>query len=278
MEPEHVDGAALEAAAFLRSHLGEAPRLAVILGTGWAGLTDRYQAIASVAFEDVAGFTTPGCPGHKGEISVIEAAGKRVLVQSGRLHCYEGFSPLEVSFPIWAYAAMGVEAVLLTAAAGGLNPVYSPGDLMVVADHINLLGPDPLIGIPDKAGRDRFMLEAGYYADGWMDRVEAALPPTLKAERGTYAFNAGPGFETNAEAVMLRLYGADAVGMSVTSEAITAGYLGMGLAALCCISNVLLPARTQGVTPDSIMAVVGRTVSMMDGFLEALASPVDVIG
>jgi purine-nucleoside phosphorylase len=275
LRAEEVGRIAGEAAEFLVGALGEAPGVAIVLGTGWDGLVEGHAVTGGVGFGEIPGFASAGCPGHRGDVSVIETASGRILVQSGRLHCYEGLTPLEVSFPMWAYAAMGVKSVILTCAGGGLNPAYSPGDLIVVADHINLFGSDPLAGIRDESGSgDCFVFEADYYTEDWMQRVEMALPPTVQAERGVYAYNGGPSFETGAEAMMLRLCGADAVGMSMTMEAVAAGHLRMGLAGLCCISNTLLPTRTKGVSSESIISGVRRTVSMMDGFLEAIASQV----
>ncbi|HEY5502024.1 MAG TPA: purine-nucleoside phosphorylase [Candidatus Anoxymicrobiaceae bacterium] len=279
LDPREITSRVDEAAEYLVSTLGPAPRAAVVLGTGWDHLDDSYDVISEVDFAGVPGMHRPGVHSHAGNIKVIETRGGPLLVQEGRVHCYEGYSTLEASFPIWVYAALGVELVVSTAAAGGLNPAYTPGNLIIVADHIFLWGADPLVGVNDEAGRDRFMPAGDFYPELWQDKLKECLPVTVESEKGTYAFNTGPSFETDAEATLLRIAGADAVGMSLPVEAIVARYLGLQFAAVCCISNTLLPMRSLAVAgPASLIETVNRTVAGLDGFLDRIASSLDMIG
>ena len=276
-EPQKITSLADEAARRIAPALGDIPGVAVVLGTGWGGLAAPYPVRAEVGFADLGGMRQPCGPGHLGRIKVVQTEGGPVLVQEGRLHCYEGCSPLEVSFPLWVYAALGVEAIVLTAAAGGLNPAYTAGDLMIVADHIYLWGDDPLIGVGHQEGRDRFMPAADMYPEQWQEKVKMALPVTVESEKGTYAFNTGPSFETDAEAMLLRLVGADAVGMSLPIETIVARYLGLQVGAVCCISNAILPFRSSAEDPGSLIETVKGTVAGLEGFLDRLAATSDMI-
>lgn len=275
--PQQVDAAAATAADFLAGELGALPAFAAVLGTGWEGLIGGCVEKASVDFDEVPGFERARAPGHEGRVSVVETEGGDVLVQSGRLHCYEGYSPLEVSFPIWAYAAGGVKTVLLTAAAGGLNPACSPGDLIIVADHLFLWGDNPLVGVAPAEGRDRFLTAADHYSERLREVIKMSLPAGVPAEEGVYAYNRGPCFESAAEATLLRVAGADAVGMSIPVETVAARYLGMNVAALCCISNVLIPVRTRVVDGGSIQRCVRDTVSLLDGLPGRFAASAHVI-
>ena len=278
MKPEEVLERADEAAAVLADELGCRPTLAVVLGTGWDKLDDDYRTMREVEFARVPGFGPVSAPGHRGNVRLVETVGGQVLVQEGRMHCYEGYSSLEASFPVWALAALGVKSLVLLAAAGGLNPVYMPGDFMLVSDHISLFGDNPLKGVPQPDGCERFVCGAQFYPDSVQEAIEAALPPGARVERGTYVHTTGPSFETNAEAGMLRLLGGDAVGMSITAETIVAGFLGMKAGALCCVSNVLLPFKSAGESADAVLSLVRDSVAGLGDFLGKLAASAGMIG
>lgn len=278
IRPSEIITAAKGAARSLDKALGVKPRLAVVLGTGWGPLGEGLERIATVAFEDIPGFGSVSTPGHAGTVAAVRTAGGPVIVQDGRLHCYEGYSSLEVTFPVWAYHYMGVESVVLLAAAGGLNPTYTPGDLMVVRDHMFLFGSNPLEGVPETHGRERFILAADFYADSWIEVLTEAVGPEARCEQGVYAYTTGPSFETPTEATLLRLSGADAVGMSTAPEAIAARYLGMRTGAMCCISNILLPVRSGGDTAEQILETVTGTAARLEGFLDRIAGSLDMIG
>jgi len=277
LNPEDVHGRAKEAAGFLTDALGHKPRMAVVLGTGWVDLAEGYKALARVDFDEVPGFNHVSAPGQSSTITVVETAGGPVLVQGGRLHCYEGYSSLEATFPIWAYESLGVKVVILLAAAGGLNPSYMPGDLIVIRDHIYLWGTNPLIGIPEVEGCQRFVFAADFYPEELQEALKMAVPPGSRCEHGVYAYTSGPSFETASEVTLLRVAGADVVGMSTAPEAIVGRYLGMRVGAMCCVSNVLLPVRSGGEDLDQVLAMVKQTVAGLDGFLDRLASSADMI-
>lgn len=269
--PVETEERAAEAAAFLEKRLGTRPAAAVVLGTGWGGLAVRSRKGARVSFSEIPGFVAATAPGHEGEIELVETGAGPVAVQYGRYHRYEGLSSLDTTLPVWTYAALGVGTVVLTAAAGGLNPAYMCGDLIVVRDHIAVWGDNPLIGLPRNEERDRRIIAADFYPERLQDVLKASVPPDARCETGVYAYMTGPSFETEAESTLLRIAGADMVGMSTAPEAIAARYLGMELGAICCISNTILPVRSGGQDVSSMLANVAGAVAKFEGFLEGIA-------
>lgn len=276
--PEEIESRAHEASEFLKDRFEALPSAAVVLGTGWGGLTDGYDVASRVEFHDIPGFRRVTAPDHVGCISLVETSAGPLIVQDGRFHCYEGYSSLETTYPIWVYKALGVKTIVLLSAAGGLNPTYLPGDLIVLRDHIFIWGSNPLIGVPANDERGRYIINAQFYPERWQDVLRTSVPPDARCETGVYAFMTGPSFETDAEASLLRIAGADAVGMSTAPEAIVARYLGMDVGAMCCISNTLLPFRAGGDREESLVGVVRSAAESLDGFLDRIVASADVIG
>lgn len=270
--PHEIEERAAEAAAFLESRFGGTrPAAAVVLGTGWDGLTGESRRAARVSFAEIPGFTAATAPGHEGAIELVETDAGPLVVQYGRYHRYEGLSSLGTTFPVWTFAALGIGTVVLTAAAGGLNPAYRCGDLIVVKDHIAVWGDNPLTGLPRSAERDRHIIAADFYPERLQEVIRASVPPDARCETGVYAYMTGPSFETEAESTLLRIAGADMVGMSTAPEAIVARYLGMELGAICCISNMILPVRSGGEDVSSLLANVREAVARLEGFLDGIA-------
>jgi purine-nucleoside phosphorylase len=271
--PEDVFDRAEKAARFLKSGLGDIPPVALLLGSGWDALLESRGADAAVDFDAVPGFSSPCAEGHAGRISVIRTPGGSLLIQEGRPHCYDGYSALEVSFPVFAYADAGVRVLIMLCAAGGLNPVYEAGDLIIVRDHIALWGENPLRGLPsgDSPPRSPHVAVAGIYRERWQEVLKASLPTEAHVEKGVYVHVPGPSYETAAEAVLLRIAGGDVVGMSMTTEALAAGYVGIDVAALCCVSNTLLPFATVSPSQQSVLAAVRSAARSIPDFLDNLA-------
>ncbi len=277
ISPYDVSETAARAADLLRERLGAAPAVAVVLGSGWDALAGGLEGGEPLGFDSIPGFAVPGVDGHGGTVRAARAGGVDLLLQEGRLHCYEGVTALEACFPVWAYAELGVRVLVQLSAAGGLNPAFLPGDLMIVSDHIMLFGENPLVGLPVSEGRNRFVPGQGIYSAAWQDALKLCLPPEARCERGVYAYVTGPSYESGAEATLLRVAGADAVGMSTAPEALTARYLGLETAALVCISNSLIPPP--GVPPShrDVLETVRRTAGGLTGFLENLAARADMV-
>jgi len=277
LNPGEVSCKAEEAARFLKSALGSVPPIAVVLGSGWDVLADGYAGSEAVDFESIPGFAAAGVRGHGGSVRVVDTDGGRLLVQEGRLHCYEGLSALEVSFPVWVMSALGVKLLVMFSAAGGLNPAFIPGDLMIIADHVLLLVPNPLTGLPESPGRTPFVHGKDIYPARWQDALKECLPAEARCERGVYACVSGPSYETPAEALMLRLFGADAVGMSTAPEALAARYLGLEVAAMACISNSLIPPSGAPPSHELVLKVVRGVAAGLPGMLERLAARADMV-
>jgi purine-nucleoside phosphorylase len=228
-----------EAAAFVRAKDPRIPRVGVVLGSGLGEFADAVTEPAGVSYADIPHFKKAGVAGHAGRLVLGRTGSAPVAVLQGRVHYYEGHDIGDVVFPIRVLAALGVRSLLLTNAAGGINPAFRPGDLMIIRDHINLTGLNPLRGANDDRLGPRFPDMSAAYDPAYQDIIAAALEEAgLPARRGVYAGLIGPSYETPAEIRMLSTLGADAVGMSTVSEAIAARHAGLRLAGVSCITNL----------------------------------------
>jgi purine-nucleoside phosphorylase len=239
MPPEERDpGPAARAADLLRRRLGEhEPRVAIVLGSGLGAVADAVAAPIRVPYGELPGFPAPGAPGHQGEFVAGTLAGVPVLVQSGRFHLYEGHAPATVALPVRVFARLGIGTLILTNAAGAIRPTLRPPTLMLIADHVNLMFRNPLVG-PVEEGEERFpdMSEPYDRALRALAR-EAARAQRIPLEEGVYAALLGPSFETPAEIRMLARLGADAVGMSTVPEVLAARARGMRCLGVSSVTN-----------------------------------------
>ncbi len=231
-----------EAADSIRPFLKSEPAVGLILGTGLGGIVDAIHRAVAVPYRDIAHHPLCTVPGRQGQLVCGYWAGKPVIAMDGRFHLYEGFSPQMISFPIRVLRALGTKMLVLSNAAGGLNPNFQAGDLMVITDHINFTGQNPLVGpnVDEWGLRYPDMVEP--YSGRLIDLAEkTALKEGIALRRGVYAGVLGPCLETAAETRLLRMAGADAVGMSTIMEVITAVHAGMEVLAISAITNVNLP-------------------------------------
>jgi purine-nucleoside phosphorylase len=227
------------AAAFLRSRIGGVkPRAAVVLGSGLHALADDLTDPIRIAYRDIPGFPQSTVAGHAGELVFGRLGTVPVVVQSGRFHLYEGHAPRTVALPVRTFAALDVDTLIVTNAAGGLRPTFSPPLLMLIADHLNHMWRNPLLG-PVGQGEDRFLDMSEPY-DAALRRAarEAALAAGIGLEEGVYAGVLGPSYETPAEIRMLARMGVDAVGMSTVPEVIAARAGGMRVVGVSTITNL----------------------------------------
>jgi purine-nucleoside phosphorylase len=243
------------AANVLRSRLPFVPRVAVVLGSGLGQLAGELDDATSVAFEDLPGFPPSGVPGHAGEYVAGRLGSAEVLFQCGRYHVYEGHPLDVVAAPARVAGALGVDVLVLTNAAGGVRPSLEPGDLVVVEDHINLMGRSPLVG-PVQEGEVRFPDMSEPY-DAALRRIAlgAAEELGIGLERGVYAGMLGPAYETAAEVRMLGALGADVVGMSTVPEALVARARGMRCLALSVVTNKATGLGGGSFSHDEVVAV-----------------------
>jgi purine-nucleoside phosphorylase len=272
---------ATEAAAYVAQQSASAPRVALILGSGLGGFVDRMSDVVAVPYADIPYFPISTVVGHAGRLALGDVRGVRVVAMQGRFHFYEGYSPQQVVFPVRVMRLLGAETLLVTAAAGGLNPALAPGSVMALNDHIGLpllAGNNPLRGANDERFGTRFPATTGAYDEelrALAHDVAAANSVTLFD--GVYAMVSGPSFESPAELRFLRLAGADAVGMSTVPEVVAARHLGMRTMALACVTNAALADSESGVAPDhadvlAVAAAAGENLAaIVEGVIARLA-------
>lgn len=262
-----------EAAAFVRCRMDRQPQCSIILGTGAGGLAAHLEEAQSIPYQDIPHFPHSSAPSHAGRLRLGTLAGRPVLLFQGRFHVYEGFDLCQVTFPVRLAAALGINILLLTNAAGGLRPTFRAGDLMLIRDQINLLGDNPLVGPNLDAWGPRFPDMSQVYDRELADLAAAtALRAGLRLQEGVYVGVRGPSLETPAETRMLRLLGADAVGMSTVAEAIAAVHAGLRLLGLSVISNVNLPDAMQPVAIEEIIAVVQQAEESLARLLKGVVA------
>ena len=258
---------ARETAAYIKSKTTLRPEVAIVLGSGLGKLADVIQDAVYLDYAELPHFGQVSAPGHQGRLVLGHLGGKAVMCMQGRLHCYEGH-PLEaVTYPVRVMAAFGIKTLILSNAAGGINTTFEVGDLMLVTDHINFMGRNPLIGPNEAEFGPRFPDMTFAY-----DRTLAQLARETAAElgmtlrEGVYIACTGPSYETPAEIRMFRTMGADAVGMSTVPEVIVANHCGLRVLAMSCISNMAAVILEQRLTEEEVLAA-GERVSAQFGQL-----------
>ena len=246
------------------------PGVAIVLGSGLGGLADRIAGAVRIPYSEIPGFPVPRVEGHKGELVAGTLAGKAVLAQSGRFHMYEGHGPDVAALPVRVFAGLGIRTLIVTNAAGGVRRSFGAGTIMLIADHLNLTGRNPLVG-PARPNEERFPDMTAAY-DPALRGLARQTAPTLRValEEGVYAGLLGPSYETPAEVRMLERLGADAVGMSTVIEVIAARALG-----LRCLGFSLITNPGAGISPTPLShAEVMETAGKAGGELARLVEGV----
>ncbi len=270
------------AADVIRSRTAHKPTVGIILGSGLGGLADAVESADVIPTADVLHWPRSTVEGHAGKLVIGKLEGQDVLVLRGRTHFYEGYSVHEVTFPVRVMFTLGIRALLVTNAAGGLNKAYNAGDLMLISDHINMLGlvgNNPLLGPNDDSIGPRFPdMSAAYDTRFRTLAKQVAAREGFPLHEGVYVGLSGPSFETPAEIRMLRILGGDAVGMSTTSEVIIAHHAGMRVMGVSVISNVAVDTidTPQQTLHEEVLAtgakVAPRLTALMRGVLASLSS------
>ncbi len=250
------------------------PALAIVLGSGLGGLADRIEQPVRIPYGEIPGFHVPRVEGHKGELVAGQLGGRTVLAQSGRFHMYEGYSPDTAALPVRAFAGLGIRTLIVTNAAGGIRRTYGHGTIMLIADHLNLTGRNPLVGHA-RAGEERFPDMTDAYDSSLRGVARAAARRLgITLEEGVYAGLLGPSYETPAEVRMLERLGADAVGMSTVLEVVAARALGMKCLGFSLVTN---PGAGISPTPLShaeVMDIAGKAgqelARLVEGVVRAL--------
>lgn len=259
------------AAGHIRNSIPALPRIALVLGSGLGDWISPEAIRQRIPYADIPGFPVSTVQGHAGALLLIELKGVQAFVFSGRFHLYEGYSAQEVTLPIRAMALLGVETLILTNAAGALNPLFATGGLMVLTDHINMTGHNPLTGPNVDSWGPRFPDMSRVYCPELREKaMRAALACGQRLEQGVYVAVAGPSLETPAETRMFRTVGADAIGMSTVPEAIVAHHMGMKVLGISCLTNKNLPDCMAATSHEEILRQAGESAAALGTLLRAL--------
>ncbi|HEV7889842.1 MAG TPA: purine-nucleoside phosphorylase [Pyrinomonadaceae bacterium] len=242
------------AARFIRSRASEEIRVALVLGSGLGAFADELENAEAIPYSEIPGFARPTVEGHAGRLVVGRVGGVGVAAMQGRFHFYEGYKLEEVTFPIRVLALAGASSLVLTNAAGGLNNSFEQGSLVLISDHLNLMGTNPLLGPNDARFGPRFPDMTEVYDREYQEAAVAeAHAMGIELRRGIYAALTGPSYETPAEIRMLRLLGADAVGMSTVPEAIVARQMGLRVLGISCITNMAAGMLDETINHEEVI-------------------------
>jgi len=271
----HTSARIEEAASAVRSRFAYQPDAAIILGTGLGRLATEIDAVATIEYRDIPGFPLSTVESHEGRLICGTLAGKTIVAMQGRFHRYEGYSLQQVTFPVRVLRELGAKTLIVSNACGGLHPLWRAGDLMLIADHINLVGDSPLIGPNDESLGPRFPdLSMVYDAELCAIARDVAAAQRVMLREGVYVAVAGPNLETRAEYRFLRAIGADVVGMSTVPEVLVAVHGGMRVLGLSIVTDMCLPDALEPATVERIIAVANEAEphlsAVVRGVLERL--------
>ncbi len=266
---QHIE----EAVQAIRKTSGLTPRVGIVLGTGLNGLVDRMDIEGRIPYEAIPHFPLSTVESHTGELLLGSLGGKDVVAMAGRFHLYEGYSMAQVTFPIRVMKALGVEVLVIFNAAGGLNPQYRAGDLMLISDHINFMGDNPLIGSNDEELGPRFPDMSEPYSNALAALAESvALEKAIPLQKGVYLACPGPCLETRAEYRFMRTIGADVVGMSTVPEVIVAVHAGLKVLGFSAVTDECFP---DALEPVDIRKIIATANSVEPKLTELVATCIE---
>ena len=271
----HYVAAVERAAEYVRSRTSVQPDVGLILGTGLGRLADEIEVVDAIPYDEIPGFPLSTVESHVGRLLLGRLGGRPVVAMQGRFHLYEGYSALDITLPVRVMGRIGVRALLISNAAGGMNPLYRRGDLMLFSDHINLQGANPLVGPNVDAWGPRFPDMSEPYSNRLRTLAhEVALGEGIRLHEGVYVAVPGPNLETRAEYRFLRMIGADVVGMSTVPEVIVARHMGLECLAISVITDECFPECLAPVVLAEILAAAGeaepKLTTLMRGVAERL--------
>jgi len=259
----------------IRSRISVEPRIALVLGSGLGGFADDFEEAVSIPYEDIPGFVRSTAQGHAGRLVVGKIDSVPVVAMQGRVHYYEGYSLEEVTFAVRTFGLLGIKTLVLTNAAGGINVQLTQGALMVISDHLNLMGVNPLRGANDERFGPRFPDMSAVYSHELQELViNEAKAIGVEVRRGIYGALSGPSYETPAEIHLLRNLGADAVGMSTVPEAIVARHMGLEVLGISCITNMAAGISDEPINHEEVMETGNR---VRETFAELLRRVISAI-
>lgn len=257
---EHVLDKTNEAVLSIQQKLSQAPVLGLILGSGLGDLAEEIEQPVTIKYEDIPHFPVSTVPGHAGQLVIGTLKGVSVLAMQGRFHFYEGYDQQEVTFPVRVMHGLGISQLIVTNACGGMNQAFEPGDLMIIEDHLNMTGDNPLIGPNHETFGPRFPdMSQAYNRDLIQVAENAAKSLNIETKKGVYAGISGPSFMTPTELTMLRKLGGDAVGMSTVPEVIVANHSGIDVLGIACVTDMAIGETLEPLSHDQVVAVADRT-------------------
>jgi purine-nucleoside phosphorylase len=257
---------------FLKAKGFKDPDAGIILGTGLGGLTAKMENCIEINYSEIPNFPVPTVEGHEGKLIYGDFGRKKIVAMKGRFHLYEGYGPEEVTFPVRVLKYLGINCLFLSNAAGGVNPTFQIGDIMIITDHINLL-PNPLIGPNDERIGPRFP-DMGEAYDKYLVKKALLIAEShnIRIHKGVYLSTSGPTFETPAEYKFFRIAGADAVGMSTTPEVIIARHMGLPCFAVSIITDLGVEGKIEYTTHESVQKEAAKTEARMTTIMTELIS------
>lgn len=258
-----------EATSYIKQKCELSPQIGIILGTGLGKLATCIQQQVVIPYRNIPYFAISTAPGHAGNLLLGKIGEKQVVAMQGRFHLYEGYSLEEITFPVRVMRALGVKILIESNAAGGLNRNFKPGDIMIITDHINFTGTNPLIGPNDDTLGPRFPDMSEPYDNELIELTERiALEEGIRCHRGVYIGVIGPSFETRAEYRFFNLIGADAVGMSTVPEVIAAKHSGLRVLGISCITDMCIPDRLEPVDFRKVIEVANQAEPQITRLVE----------
>jgi purine-nucleoside phosphorylase len=259
----------------IRARTSLAPKVGIILGSGLGSFADTLSAKTVIPYSELPGFPTSSVAGHAGRLVVGVLDGAPVVAMQGRVHMYEGYTPQQVAFPARVLCSLGIDSLVVTNAAGGIRSDLKPGDLMMITDHVNLSGANPLVGHNEDKLGPRFPDMSTAYDPKLCEVLrQTAKKLDIAVKEGVYVWLSGPSYETPAEIRMLRTLGIDAVGMSTVPETIVAGHMGVRVAGVSCITNFAAGISNQPLSHEEVGEVANQ---VRDRFCKLLASFIPVV-
>lgn len=260
-----------QTAAVIREYYGKTPEVGIVLGSGLGNFKANMEVECEIPYEDIPNFPVSTVEGHSGTLIFGTMSGKTVVCMAGRFHFYEGYSPAEVAFPMRVLKWLGIKTLLLSNAAGGMNPAFKVGDLMIINDHISLFQQNPLVGPNESQLGPRFPDMSEPYSKEIIQRVKAiAASQGTQVHEGVYAGVTGPTFETRAEYKMLHILGADAVGMSTVQEVIVARHTGLPVFALSVITDLGIRDELNIITHQEVLEAAAAAEPKMTAIFKEL--------
>jgi purine-nucleoside phosphorylase len=266
-----------ESAAYVKSKINHTPSIGLILGSGLGELADHIEEPVHIDYAEIPHFPVSTVEGHAGKLVIGVLEGKQVVAMQGRFHFYEGYSQKEVVLPVYMMKLLGIQTLVVTNAAGGMNRQFEAGDLMLITDHLNFTGSNPLIGANDPELGPRFPDMSQAYTKEYITLAEKiAQTQGVKVQQGVYAAISGPAYMTSSELTMLARLGGDAVGMSTAPEVIVASHCGLKVLGVSCITDMAIGEELESLTHEQVMRVANQSkpkfIALIRGFVKEVTT------